>query len=308
LFIKSANSIYDDVFRDFLVESGEVQRLMSNFENIDQQDQFLTFYPEWIQSSRLNRISGLETYPYRFVSLGCTQALDEFHYWCALHKRRIRVFKGEYPYTRDCIAFNWDRDFIEQESLKTGEAVIVSAPFSGSGQVHERWGWLLETCQKLDIPILVDMAFFGTCWGINLDLSHPAIQAVVFSTTKGLACGNYRSGIVFSRRESGHLAVQTQWHHGIHLNVSLGLALMREFSPDYLVDKYRNAYREVCEAFDLMPTSCVHLALGGDKWHEYHRDGVFNRVGVRNMVKKAHQLQRSGLQGVDLRSKLLSFS
>ena len=44
--------------------------------------------------------------------------------------------------------------------------------------------------------MLVDCAWFGTCFDIDINLDEP-IQMVAFSTTKGLSCGNWRSGITF---------------------------------------------------------------------------------------------------------------
>ena len=296
LFIRSANSIYHDGFRRHLVDSGYLLEVMGEgFSKMDRQEEYLDFYPQWIASSQKNNISGLESFPFRFVSLGCTQALDAFHSWCHLHNRRIRVFRGEYPYHRDCIPFDWNRDFIDDRPLEKGDAVAVSAPFSGSGSIHPQWDSLLETCGQLEIPILVDCAFFGTCAGISLDLSHPQILWASFSTTKGLSCGNYRNGICLSRQEESPLAIQTDWHHGIHLNVSLGLELMKNFGPDYLYYTYEDAYRKVCELFDLTPTPCVHLALGNSSWGEFSRDGTsYYRVGVKKAVQKAYKLIERG--------------
>ena len=65
------------------------------------------------------------------------------------------------------------------------------------------------------------MAWFGTCWSIHVKLDRHCIKQVAFSTTKGLSCGNWRSGIVFSKIDFGSLAVQTEWQHGIHLNCAI---------------------------------------------------------------------------------------
>lgn len=284
--IRAANSIYHDEYRSYLVESGCLERLMTDgYSQMDQQEAYLDFYLQWIQSSQLNRIQGLQAYPYRFISLGCTQALDEFHYWCSQKNKRIRMFRGEYPYNRDCIQFDWDTDFIESSPLQNGDAVIISSPFSGSGCVHPQWDELLAECETKNIPIMVDCAFFGTCQGVEINLDHPAIMQVAFSTTKGLSCGNYRNGILFTKSNEGHLSVQTEWHHGIHFNVAIGLELMRKFSPDHLVKVYGEAYKQTCNLLGLKETQCVHLALGDDQWEFFSRDGVYNRVGLKNIVR-----------------------
>jgi len=63
--------------------------MSDGYSKIDNTDDFLSFYPEWIASSQNNSFYGLNAFPFRLMSLGCTQALDEFHYWCQLKKRRV---------------------------------------------------------------------------------------------------------------------------------------------------------------------------------------------------------------------------
>jgi hypothetical protein len=259
--------------------------MTDRYSEMDCTEEYLSFYPKWIASSQNNRVLGLESFPYRFISLGCTQAIDEFHFWCQVNKLRLRLYRGEYPYSRDCVPFNWEKDFLDEHPLERGDAVIISLPFSATGDKHQDWEHLLLECEKLEIPIFVDLAYFGTCSGIEVDLNHPAIRFAAFSTTKSLSCGSYRNGLLFSKERGGHMDVQTQWHHGIHLNCSMGLHLMKNFSPDYLYNKYQASYHKACERLGLQPTTCVHLALGDKDWDYFNRDGLVNRVGVRNAVK-----------------------
>jgi hypothetical protein len=81
---------------------------------------------------------------------------------------------------------------------------------------------MLDEAYELRIPVFVDMAWFGTCKNIDIDLSHPAIEEVAFSTTKGLCTGDYRSGIRFSHHgiidytsqaRKDRLALQSDWSH-----------------------------------------------------------------------------------------------
>lgn len=281
--------------KNSLIDSGYLLSIMTDdFDSIDKQDEFLDYYPKWIKSSRLNSIAGLNAFPYRFVSLGCTQALDEFHFWCLQNNKRIRMFRGEYPYNRDCINFKWHEDFVDDHPLREGDALIISVPFSGSGDIHPNWNKIIEDCNKLDIPVIVDCAFFGTCRDIKINLNEDCIQSVVFSTTKGLSCGNYRNGIQFTKINSGHLSIQNEWHHGIHLNVSLGLFLMKKFNPDFLVEKYIDSYKEVCKLFSLKETKCIHLALGDNQWNHFTRDGRFNRIGLKNPIRDHFKAFKNG--------------
>lgn len=287
LLLRSGNSVYNDDYRKFIYDTKICDIWFSPEFNQDCQKEFLEFYPEWIKSSKLNNFSGLESYPYHFISLGVTQSLDEFFYEMSTENRRIRMFVGEYPYSRDIIVgWDWGRDFIEDRPLQENEAVIISAPFSATGDIHPKFYWVLDECLRLKNPVFVDCAYFGTCGNLSVKLDHPAIRSVAFSTTKGVQCGNFRSGIKFTKKNTGSIKVQTDWHHGIHLNVCISLYLMRQFSPDHNYKKYRAAQERVCKQFGLQPTPCIQFGLGGEGWEYFNRDGPINRIALKQAIKR----------------------
>lgn len=247
-------------------------------EDYNVQEEYLDYYPKWIKSSKTCAIKGLDTFTYRFVSLGVTQTLDWFHLECARNGLRLRLLRGEYPYNRD--VFDFDK-FIDDEPLVKGDAVIISVPFSASGGLHPRYEEIMETCTALDIPVMVDCAWFGTCYDLNWSLEYECIKVAAFSTTKGLQTGNWRSGICFSKWNHGSLAVQTEWHHGIHMNAYISLLLMKNFSPDYTPDLYKESQKEICKYFGLTPSNTIHIATGDKNWNYFSRDGAYNRINLR---------------------------
>ena len=290
LFIRGAYSLFDQEFRKcFLKKAPWEHWFDKGFPDMQSyQDDYLDRYPEWIASSKLNQFHGLENFPNRHLINGVTQMLDEFHFQCLKKGRKIRFFQGEYPYNQNAIGGNQE-SFIENHPLQKGDAVIISCPFSATGDVHPKFNWLLDKCNKLNIPVAIDCAFFGTCGGISVNFNHSCIERVAFSLTKGTGSGNYRSGIEFSKDHEGHIAIQNDWHHNLHLNAAIGLFLMNEFSPDYIFKKYRETQKAVCLKYGLEPTACIHLALGGKEWEYFNRDGVVNRVGIRRAVLKEYK-------------------
>lgn len=291
-FGKTGNSVWNQPFIDYLHEN-----FFTNEEEIANVDKapakFLEQYPEWIKSSRLNKFEGLDAFPDRFVSLGTTQALDWWQYWCLANGRNLTMFRGEYPYNRDVwleYDINWS-DSIDDRGLQDRDAVVVSVPFSGNGRKHEKWDWLMEECNKKDIPVFVDCAWFGTCFGVEVNLDEPCIKMVAFSTGKGLSCGSWRSGIVFSRLEDNEkcsLAIQTEWNHGIHLNVAIANCLMSRFGPDSMPTKYMHSHKAVCDHYGLETTNTIHIAQAPDteEWDMYHRDRAYNRVNIAKAIKR----------------------
>lgn len=288
-FGNTGNSVWNQPFIDHLKEN--------YFNNVSEStihlepDTFLDQYPKWIASSKLNKFTGLDSFPHKFVSLGVTQTLDWWQYYCSANQLRLRMLRGEYPYNRDTLLEDWMQErYIDDSPLMPGDAVVISVPFSGNGKKHERWDDIIQTCNELDIPVLVDCAWFGTCFDIEVDLDQPCIKMVGFSTGKGLSCGNWRSGIVFSKfnEDECSMGLQTEWRHGIHLNVAIANELMRNFGPDTMPKKYKESHLAVCEHYGLEPSNTIHIAVAPDteKFKEYSRDGAFNRINIRDALKR----------------------
>ena len=283
--IKSANSIMHDPYRLFLLDNNLFEPVLTNQTPIDVQDDFLDLYPKWIASSQLNKLTGLEAFPYRHVSLGVHQAIDDFVLWTFKNKRRLRVFKGEYGYGRE-ISHCDNFPVADILPLEEGDALLISCPFSTTGDKHAKWDEIIDTCNRLEIPVFVDCAFFGTCIDIVVDFDQPCIDTVAFSPTKGLNCGNLRSGMSMTKRagRESSLSILTEWHHGIHFHTYLAYNLMKNFGPDTIPNAYRDIQIEVCKHYNLTPTNTMHLALGNESWSHYNREGVANRVGLRNAI------------------------
>lgn len=289
LFSKTGNAIYNDAIRIFL--KNRVGSWFESSESYDQlhcQHDFIEQYKNWIVASQLNHIEGLESFAAAHVTLGVTQSIDLFHYRVALENRRLRVFRGEYPYSRDTHPFDWDFGFLDDFPLAAKDAVILSCPFSGSGRMHSQQEDIIRQCAELKVPLLLDMAWFGTCSGIKVDLSHPGISEVAFSVTKSLTCGNYRVGMRLVREDKkDRISLQNQWQHGVHLNTRIALELLREFSADSHYLKYAALQDAVCRDHGLIPSSCVHIAQAtGPEWTEFDRDGSGNRINLREVIKR----------------------
>lgn len=284
-FIKAANSIIHDPFRTFLLHSNIVNDIINLKKPIDVQDIFADEYTKWIESSKLNSIIGLDSFLYRHISLGVTQAIDDFLLYCLKENLRLRIYKGEYPYINQIV--NDNLIFIEDEELKTGDAVLISAPFSATGELHSKWCETIDICNKLNIPMFVDCAFFGTCYDLNISLDEPCIDTVAFSPTKGLNTGYFRTGLMYTKRENNKtiFTTLTNWHHGIHMHTAMALELIKEYSPDTIVNIYRPVQEHVCKVYNLTPSKTVHLALGNDDWNYFSRDGICNRIGIRIPIR-----------------------
>jgi hypothetical protein len=244
-------------------------------------EDYLDCYLSWITKSKYNRFHGLESYAVRHLTNGTTQSFDESYY--RYKSRRLRILRGEYAYHKRAFP-NWH--FVEDGPLESNDFLIVSVPFCSTGECPAKFYDLLDQAHHLNVPVIVDCAYFGTCHGVEVDLSHPGIENVCFSLTKGVGLGDIRSGIRFSRTEDdGPIAQQNRYNHTVLGAAKIGLYMMEQFSPDFIPGKYLEIQQQVCREVGLRPTPCMHLALGDDRWNQFNIDDRYNRLGIRELIK-----------------------
>jgi hypothetical protein len=248
---------------------------------------YLETYSGWIQKTQLNKVLGLERFHRTDLINGTTQTFDEAYFKYA--SKRLRVFRGEYAYHRRVFL---NHAFIEDEPLASNDFVIVSAPFCSSGEVHPRMQRILDQAHELKIPVIVDAAYFGTCYGLTLDFTHPAIESVSFSLTKGSGLGHIRSGIRFSNLDDQNpICQQNNYNHTILAAAKIGLHMMANLEPDHIPLKYMQIQQSLCQELGLHASPCIHLALGDDAWEAHRIDGRYNRIGLTHLIRE----RRKGL-------------
>lgn len=244
----------------------------SNYFNV--YDEYLGVFDSWINSTTVNRITGLDRFVHTDVIVGTTQTFDEAYYTYA--NKRLRVFNGEYGYHKRNVdgVVNLD-EAGTYVPLSENDWVIVSVPFCGTGDTHKHYETMLADAERLGVPVVVDCAWFGTCHDIHIDVRSPAIVSVSFSTSKGIGMGNMRTGVRYSNLTSGSIRQQNAYRHLVFSNMQLGIYQMQKFSPDFIASKYHLAYNGVCTKFGLTQTKCLHVAKFDSKL-----------IGIRNLVKE----------------------
>lgn len=234
-------------------------------------------YRDWILSSRLNTVSGLETLPVAAFSQGTTEAFDNFY--IRHHSRRFRVFRGEYIYHKRIWQRHYEDQwaFIDDDALKPNDAVIVSWPFADTGNRHDQFNQeFLDKCYQLGVPVLIDAAFFGVCANQHYDFSHPAIEEVVFSLSKSFPVNALRIGIRFAREDfEDGMQIYHSTQYVNKLSAAVGAKLMAARDPDTTVAKWRAKQLEFCNQMDLEPSDTV--LFGIDTKHKYDH---YNRGSV----------------------------
>lgn len=239
---------------------------------------FLWAYVQWIQSSKLNHIAGIDSFDNTDFAQGTTESFD--HFYIRNHQRRFRCFRGEYLYHQLVWrASNMDWKFIEDEPLSAGDAVIISVPFADTGNLHSAVNTaLLDTCYQQQIPVLIDMAFLGICGNINFDLSHPAITDVCFSLSKTFPVNLLRIGMRLTKgiKDDG-LRVYNRTQYVNLVGAGIGLDLLKIMTVDSTFTRYRDKQIAWCKYHGLDVSDTVIFGL--DRAHRYDQ---YNRGSIDN--------------------------
>lgn len=261
-----------DADKDTLVAKA-IADSAANIYDLSTLPKYCNSFRHWIQSTKLNTVSGLEQYPVVDFCAGTSEAFDKFY--LKHNQRRLRCFRGEYLYHR----LSWQNQnrpwaYLDDMPLSANDAVVISLPFADTGDQHpEHTNLLLDQCLELGVPVLLDCAFFGVCGEINFDFTHPAISEICFSLSKAFPVSTLRIGIRFSRNnDNDSLIVYNNTQYVNLLAAAIGIKLMTQQHPDEIWQRYRPQQISWCKEHGLVPSNTVIFGLDREhKFNQYNR-------------------------------------
>jgi hypothetical protein len=249
------------------------------------QEQFLNRYYAWIQETSFNTFKGLEKFNIRAFSNGTTESFDKFY--LKNKNRRIRYFRGEYMYHIASAYSYFDQSaYIDDEPLCENDVVVFSFPFADTGNEHSEMHKVLQTCEDLNIPVMIDCCYFGLCKNINFDFSYNCIYGIVFSLSKSFPVQHLRIGMRLTKEDDDDpLLVYNRNKYTNRLAAGVGVELLDQYSPDYNQHTYADAQQRFCNELGVTPSSCVFFANSTDKFLEYNRGTSSNRLCFSKYLK-----------------------
>ena len=217
-------------------------------------DNFKIEAEEWVISSKLNNLLGLSRFLRKDIIIGCTQFIDTQYM-----KGSVQVLKGDYKYHW---RLNKDISYSVPGFLRQGVPLIIAMPFPSIGAPHLQMKEILDESLEKSIPVHIDGAWVTCCRDIEFDFSHPAIQSVGISLSKGLGLGWNRIGLRWTREtQADAITIMNDFRMNNRALVMVGLHFIRKFEPDYLWNAHGNNYYKVCKDFNLTPTKSIYLAM-----------------------------------------------
>ena len=284
--LKNAIPIKNPEVLSFIQKTDSNNFFFKYTQDLKIKDKFLNQYFKWIQTSKLNKITGLSKFNKLSYVHGTSQSFDFF---TAEHPtRRFRCFKGDFFYHILSWRNNYKFSFLDKGKIQKNDAVIISVPFSDNGYIHPGTIDILEQCDKLDVPVMLDFAYYNLVRDLKFSLNHSSIKAVTFSLSKGyFPLDRFRIGL---RCKKEFTDDPVDFFNSVDMvnkpGVAIGLKIINKFSPDYNQKKYGEKQIEVCEKFGLEPSKCVIFGLGDEKYSKFNRGSYSNRVCISNLLTK----------------------
>jgi len=266
----------DSIIRNFTEKNNYLMECAEDIKSA-----YLSTYKNWMFSA-FNNITGFEDFSEACFTNGTTQTFD--HFYIRYKDKRFRIFKGEYFYHQMMRGLYFQDQFawLDEDTLRAGDAVVISVPFSETGNVPDSLESILQQCDKLDIPVLLDMAYLNLAVDLEIDLTHPCIKYISSSLSKAFPVDVHRIGIRLQRqKDEDQLYVHNEYNYNYInlLSAYLGLNLMSTYSSDYLFNKYRESQLLFCDKLNVTPSSCVYFGIDyNNQYPEYNRGGTSNRL------------------------------
>lgn len=242
--------------------------------------EFVSLYNDWIGNSNNFKIHGLHNFTCDVVD-GITGAFDNFHY--AYPTLETVIFAGEYKYHSRLGATT----IASPSQLKTGQKLIITVPFAATGEIHLHFDEVIAECEKLHIPVFVDCALFGTTKQPDLKLDYDCIVAIAFSPSKTFSTGPLsRIGVCYHRIEKPTpMVVQRDYEYMNHMSMNIHTALLKNFSADYMYNKYVDKQNEIAYKLNVTPSSTVFLCYTDDpKWSQFRQENGVYRFGIAELL------------------------
>lgn len=270
----------------------EIENYVLNDRHVDKEEYTKTF-ADWLLSSKNNTITHLNDFVNKSFTYGTVQSFD--HFFLRHKNKRFRFFKGEFMYHQASLKYDAHWSYLNDDYPRYDDAVILSVPFSDSGMMPPELNSLLHQCQKKDVPVLLDLAYFPTAKNLEINLSYKCIETVCCSLSKAFDGAQYlRAGIRFQRTNiDDGIDIFNSVNMFPHHTMSAACYLMNKFSVDYNWNTYETHYEEICKNLNLQPTNTIMFGLSQTDYQEFNRGNDWNRVCISEDIGERYASSKS---------------
>jgi hypothetical protein len=223
-------SIHDEEIKKVVLQN------LDAYKEIDI-NEFLYSYRDWLTKG--NNLKGIDKYKYLAYSNGTTESFDKFYMKHTNKNKRLRLWRGEYFYhqiqKRELFKkFAW----IDEDELKENDVVVVSLPFSNTGNTPKNYDEVMSKCSILGIPVLLDMAYVSLTSTQSYDLNYSCIETITTSLSKVFPVEHLRIGIRLQKNFTDDTLDAYSCDAVRYVNfasLNIGNKLIKSFSQNYTI-------------------------------------------------------------------------
>lgn len=247
--------------------------------------EFLNTYRSWLFQGFDFKHTDL--YQYACFTQGTTEAFAQF-YIRYREGYRLRLKRADYFYHQMMKSLWYEEKFawLDQDEIRTGDVVMLSLPFSDTGDCPADLDAILDACERLGVPVMLDLAYLnlstGKSFPYTIDLSRDCVKYVVTSLSKVFPLENMRVGMRLQKEQYEdqlYVVNETNYNYINVLSAFVGLHMMRTYPSDYMFARYRQSQLELCTKLDLVPSPCFVFGIDQkNQYPEYNRGGSTNRL------------------------------
>jgi len=240
----------------------------------------------WLTSSEYSSINGLELFNYSAYSNGTSSAFTEFI--ARNSSRRIRYSNNEFVLSKIISnTCNIENEKLENDVINDNDAVIISLPFSGNGTEYNDFDDLISNCNLLNVPVMIDGAYFGISHNTSYNLTHPCITDFCTSLSKPYGLQSLRIGIRFTKEFiDDELHVQTSSNCYNKFGALLGVKVLDTYNHNWIVNRYYQTYLDICTENSLTPTNTLTLTTDNNNNPDFSKfkRGDYVRICVSDEI------------------------
>jgi hypothetical protein len=246
---------------------------------------FFKVYQHWLFDG-FNFV-GTELYQYACFTQGTTESFAQF-YIRYRKNHRLRIARGEYFYHQMMKSLWYNNNFawLDEDQMRSGDVLLISVPFADTGDIPIGLDQLLDDCDRLEVPVMLDLAYLnltvGSVFDYKIDLSRPCIKYVVSSLSKAFPVENLRIGIRLQKtqyEDQLYVVNEKNYNYINLLSAYVGTGMMKKFPSDYIFNRYRQQQLELCSEMELSPAPCFNFGIDyKNNYPIYNRGNTSNRL------------------------------
>jgi hypothetical protein len=156
----------------------------------------------------------------------------------------------------------------------------MSMPFSGNGSYFPGYETILDQADELDVPVMIDGAYFGISHDVVYPLDRKCITDFALSLTKNFTGNPFRLGIRFTKDAVDDGISAGLISNGIfdQLGAWLSIQLLQQFPHTEFINRYRPVSDQICQEHGITPTNTITIAIGDSEKFASFKRGDYIRV------------------------------